>query len=190
MHLAYDQTASDREREERSMKTDVEIAGEATPRPIVDVTRDLGLSEEDLHPYGRDVAKVDLDVLDRPRALKGEPRFVLVSAITPTPAGEGKTTTCISLADALSRIGESVCLALREPSLGPCMGINGGAAGGGYSQVIPMERINLHFTGKRSRHRRSSHPVASGARSKRSGSAPCHRGTGWTDSRSPSRSGF
>jgi len=129
------------------MKTDVQIASEATPRPIVDVARDLGLSEEDLHPYGRDVAKVDLGVLDRPRALRGKPRLILVSAITPTPAGEGKTTTCIGLADALSRIGESVCLALREPSLGPCMGVKGGAAGGGYSQVIPMERINLHFTG-------------------------------------------
>ncbi len=129
------------------MKTDVEIARAARPRPIVDVARDLGISEADLHPYGRDVAKIDLAVLDRPRVRKNAPRLVLVSAITPTPAGEGKTTTSIGLADALSRIGESVCLALREPSLGPCMGIKGGAAGGGYSQVIPMERINLHFTG-------------------------------------------
>ena len=129
------------------MKTDGEIARAATSRPIVEVARDLGLSEEDLHPYGRDVAKVDLDVLDRPRVRKSTPRLVLVSAITPTPAGEGKTTTCVGLADALSQIGESVCLALREPSLGPCMGVKGGATGGGYSQVIPMERINLHFTG-------------------------------------------
>lgn len=129
------------------MKTDVEIARAARPRPIVDVARDLGISEGDLHPYGRDVAKIDLAVLDRPRVRTNAPRLVLVSAITPTPAGEGKTTTSIGLADALSRIGESVCLALREPSLGPCMGIKGGAAGGGYSQVIPMERINLHFTG-------------------------------------------
>jgi formate--tetrahydrofolate ligase len=129
------------------MKTDVEIAREVVPRPILDVARQLGLSADDLHPYGRDIAKVDLDVLERPRKRKRESRLVLVSAITPTPAGEGKTTTCIGLADALSRIGESVCLALREPSLGPCMGIKGGAAGGGYSQVIPMERINLHFTG-------------------------------------------
>jgi len=131
------------------MKTDVEIASEAaaTAKPIVEVAHGLGLADEDLHPYGRDVAKVDLDVLDRPRAREGAGRLVLVSAITPTPAGEGKTTTSIGLADALSRIGESVCLALREPSLGPCMGVKGGAAGGGYSQVIPMERINLHFTG-------------------------------------------
>jgi formate--tetrahydrofolate ligase len=129
------------------MKTDVEIAREAVPRPIVEVAQSLGLVAEDLHPYGRDVAKVDLGVLDRPRGRKGNPKLVLVSAITPTPAGEGKTTTCIGLADALASIGESVCLALREPSLGPCMGVKGGAAGGGYSQVIPMERINLHFTG-------------------------------------------
>ena len=129
------------------MKTDVEIARAAVPKPILDVARQLGLSADDLHPYGRDIAKVDLDVLERPRKRKRESRLVLVSAITPTPAGEGKTTTCIGLADALSRIGESVCLALREPSLGPCMGVKGGAAGGGYSQVIPMERINLHFTG-------------------------------------------
>ncbi len=129
------------------MKTDVEIARAATPRPIGEVARDLGLCEEDLHYYGRDVAKIDLDVLERPRVRKTPPRLVLVSAITPTPAGEGKTTTSIGLADALSRIGESACLALREPSLGPCMGVKGGAAGGGYSQVIPMERINLHFTG-------------------------------------------
>jgi formate--tetrahydrofolate ligase len=129
------------------MKTDVEIAGAAVPRPIEDVAYDLGLSGDDLYLYGRDVAKVDLDVLERPRSRKAKSRLVLVSAITPTPAGEGKTTTCIGLADALSRLGESVCLALREPSLGPCMGVKGGAAGGGYSQVIPMERINLHFTG-------------------------------------------
>ncbi|MCP4004832.1 MAG: formate--tetrahydrofolate ligase [bacterium] len=129
------------------MKTDVEIARAATPRPISEVAQELGLGEDDLHHYGRDVAKIDLDVLDRPRRRKSASRLVLVSAITPTPAGEGKTTTSIGLADALSRIGESVCLALREPSLGPCMGVKGGAAGGGHSQVIPMERINLHFTG-------------------------------------------
>ncbi len=129
------------------MKTDVEIAREVVPKPILEVARRLGLSADDLHPYGRDIAKVDLDVLERPRKRKRDSRLVLVSAITPTPAGEGKTTTCIGLADALSRLGESVCLALREPSLGPCMGTKGGAAGGGYSQVIPMERINLHFTG-------------------------------------------
>jgi formate--tetrahydrofolate ligase len=129
------------------MQTDVEIARAARARPIVDVARELGLGDEDLHLYGRDVAKVDLSVLERPRPRAGSSRLVLVSAITPTPAGEGKTTVSIGLAQALRRLGESVCLALREPSLGPCMGVKGGAAGGGHSQVIPMDRINLHFTG-------------------------------------------
>jgi formate--tetrahydrofolate ligase len=127
--------------------TDIEIARAATPRPIQEIGERLGLQGESLRPYGRDIAKVELSVLDRPRTRARDPRLVLVSAITPTPAGEGKTTTSIGLADALSRIGESVCLALREPSLGPSLGMKGGAAGGGYSQVIPMERINLHFTG-------------------------------------------
>ncbi|MBW2286970.1 MAG: formate--tetrahydrofolate ligase [Deltaproteobacteria bacterium] len=129
------------------MLSDVEIAHAAQPQPIAEIGSKLGLAERDLHPYGHDVAKVDLSVLERPRVRQLKPRLVLVSAITPTPAGEGKTTTSIGLADALARVGESVCLALREPSLGPCMGVKGGAAGGGYSQVIPMERINLHFTG-------------------------------------------
>ena len=129
------------------MQSDVEIASAAVSRPIVEIAEQLGLSERDLHLYGRDVAKLDLDVLIQPRVRERPARLVLVSSITPTPAGEGKTTTSIGLADGLARIGESVCLALREPSLGPCMGVKGGAAGGGYSQVIPMERINLHFTG-------------------------------------------
>lgn len=129
------------------MLTDVEIARAAHGKPIREIAEKLGLSEGDLHPYGHDVAKVDLSVLERPRDRVGDPKLVLVSAITPTPAGEGKTTTSIGLADALSRLDRSVCLALREPSLGPCMGVKGGAAGGGYSQVIPMDRINLHFTG-------------------------------------------
>ena len=129
------------------MKPDVEIAREAEGRPIAEIAEALGLDAEALHPHGRDVAKVDLGVLDGPRPRIGRPRLVLVSAITPTPAGEGKTTTSIGLADGLARLGESVCLALREPSLGPCLGMKGGAAGGGYAQVIPMDRINLHFTG-------------------------------------------
>jgi len=129
------------------MKTDVEIANAAIAQPIADIAAKLDLSGDDLHLFGRDVAKVALEVLERPRTRTNASRLVLVSAITPTPAGEGKTTTCIGLADALSHVGESVCLALREPSLGPCMGVKGGAAGGGYSQVIPMDRINLHFTG-------------------------------------------
>jgi formate--tetrahydrofolate ligase len=129
------------------MNSDVEIASSVTPLPIGEVAAGLGLAAEDLHPYGRGIAKVDLSVLDRPRSRAGEPRLVLVSAITPTPAGEGKTTTSIGLAQALAKLGESACLALREPSLGPCMGVKGGATGGGYSQVVPADRINLHFTG-------------------------------------------
>ena len=129
------------------MSSDVEIAQAATLRPILTVGEQIGLTEADLDPNGRDIAKVDLTVLDRPRRRPEPARLVLVSAITPTPAGEGKTTTSIGLADALSRIDESVCLALREPSLGPSFGMKGGATGGGYSQVVPMERINLHFTG-------------------------------------------
>jgi len=129
------------------MRSDVEIARSVTPRPIGEIASRLGLVPEDWHPYGRDVAKVDLSVLARPRSRSRAPRLVLVSAITPTPAGEGKTTTSIGLADALAREGQSVCLALREPSLGPCLGVKGGATGGGLAQIVPMERINLHFTG-------------------------------------------
>ena len=127
------------------MLTDVEIAASVTTKSIVDVAAELGLGEKDLYPYGRDKAKVDLSVLKRKRDTPA--KLVLVSAITPTRAGEGKTTTTIGLGCALARIGESVCLALREPSLGPCMGIKGGATGGGYSQVVPSGSINLHFTG-------------------------------------------
>jgi formate--tetrahydrofolate ligase len=122
-------------------------AAATASRTIADVGADLGLAVEDLHPYGRDVAKVDLSVLGRPRRRHGPARLVLVSAITPTPAGEGKTTTSIGLAQALRRLGESACLALREPSLGPCLGVKGGATGGGRSQLVPAQRINLHFTG-------------------------------------------
>jgi len=129
------------------MRSDVEIAASVTPAPITEVAEGLGLTAEELHPYGRDKAKVDLSVLARPRARSEEPKLVLVSAITPTRAGEGKTTTTIGLGQALGALGESVCLALREPSLGPCMGVKGGATGGGYSQVLPAGSINLHFTG-------------------------------------------
>ncbi|MDJ0785201.1 MAG: formate--tetrahydrofolate ligase [Myxococcota bacterium] len=127
--------------------SDLEIQRAAKPRPITDVAADLGLAPESLHPYGRDMAKVDLDVLDGPRLRPGKGRLVLVSAITPTPAGEGKTTTSIGLAQGLARLGESACLALREPSLGPSFGMKGGATGGGRSQLVPAERIDLHFTG-------------------------------------------
>jgi len=128
------------------MKTDIEISRSISPRPIAEVAEGLGLNASDWQPYGQHIAKVDPSVLDRP-AKNGQSKLILVSAITPTPAGEGKTTTSIGLAQGLAKLGKSVCLALREPSLGPCMGIKGGATGGGYSQVYPMERINLHFTG-------------------------------------------
>ncbi len=129
------------------LQNDAEIAASVTPRPIGAVAAALGLEAEELHPYGREIAKVDLSVLAGPRRREAAPRLVLVSAITPTPAGEGKTTTSIGLAQGLARLGESVCLALREPSLGPCMGVKGGATGGGRSQLMPADRINLHFTG-------------------------------------------
>ncbi len=126
------------------MKTDIEIAQGAQMLPIGQVAASLGIAEEDLEPYGRYKAKLNLASIRRqPR--RG--RLILVTAISPTPAGEGKTTTSVGLADALHRMGRRVVLALREPSLGPVFGIKGGAAGGGYAQVVPMEDINLHFTG-------------------------------------------
>jgi formate--tetrahydrofolate ligase len=136
---------------EKAVPSDVEIAQSSVALPIAEVAAGLGLEAADLFFYGNDVAKVALTALDRPRP-RPRPRtrpgrLVLVSAITPTAAGEGKTTTSIGLADGLSKLGESVCLALREPSLGPSLGMKGGATGGGYSQLLPMERINLHFTG-------------------------------------------
>jgi formate--tetrahydrofolate ligase len=127
--------------------TNVEIARSVHPRPIAEVAATLGLQPDDLWMYGPDIAKVALPVLERPRVRSAPSRLILVSAITPTPAGEGKTTTSIGLGDAFHRLGESVCVALREPSMGPCMGMKGGATGGGYSQLLPAERINLHFTG-------------------------------------------
>ena len=125
-------------------KSDIEIAQEAEMWPILRVAEQVGLTEDQLEYYGRYKAKVDIHALaDAPRKAK----LVLVTAINPTPAGEGKTTTSVGLADALSRLGKKAVLALREPSLGPVFGIKGGAAGGGYAQVVPMEDINLHFTG-------------------------------------------
>ncbi len=116
-------------------------------QPIGEIAAGLGLAENEWEPIGRSIAKVDPAALQRPRTRPGRGRLVLVSAITPTPAGEGKTTTSIGLAQGLKRLGESVALALREPSLGPCLGVKGGAIGGGNSTVQPAERINLHFTG-------------------------------------------
>ncbi len=115
--------------------------------PIADVASRLGVPDPLLLPYGRTLAKVDIDLLSRPRERSEPNRLVLVSAMTPTKAGEGKTTTTIGLGNALSRLGKSVCLALREPSLGPCMGVKGGGTGGGRSQLVPSDRINLHCTG-------------------------------------------
>ena len=129
-----------------AVPSDIEIAQSVQPRPISDIAAGLGLSEDDLDLYGRYKAKVNRRVLER-LADRPDGKLVLVTAITPTPAGEGKTTTTVGLGDALHQMGKKVVLALREPSLGPVFGIKGGAAGGGYAQVIPMEDINLHFTG-------------------------------------------
>ena len=126
------------------MKTDIEIAQEAKMLPIAEVAAKLGVAEDMLEPYGRTKAKLDLNPL---REMPRKAKLVLVTAINPTPAGEGKTTTSVGLADALNQLGRKVVLCLREPSLGPVFGVKGGAAGGGYAQVVPMEEINLHFTG-------------------------------------------
>ena len=115
-------------------------------KPIAEVAAGLGLAQEDLVPYGRTKAKVDHRLVKK-LAAKPDAKLILMTAISPTPAGEGKTTTSVGLADALHRLDKRVVLALREPSLGPVFGIKGGAAGGGYAQVVPMEDINLHFTG-------------------------------------------
>ena len=128
------------------MPTDIEIARAATLKAIAAIAETAGIPNEALNPYGRFIAKVDTgsipDFASRP-----DGKLILVTAINPTPAGEGKTTTTVGLGDGLKRIGHRTMIALREPSLGPCFGIKGGAAGGGYAQVVPMEQINLHFTG-------------------------------------------
>jgi formate--tetrahydrofolate ligase len=117
------------------------------PAPIGEIAERLGLANKHLLPYGHDKGKIDLEALNEPRKRSTPPKLILVSAVTPTRAGEGKTTTTIGLGQAFAKLGQSVCIALREPSLGPCMGMKGGATGGGASQVIPIESINLHFTG-------------------------------------------
>jgi len=127
------------------MKKDIEIAQEARIRPVAEIAEILGIPSDELEQYGRYKAKIPLHFINEERLKQA--RLILVTAITPTPAGEGKTTTSIGLAQALNRIGKKTTVVLREPSLGPVFGIKGGAAGGGYSQVIPMEDINLHFTG-------------------------------------------
>lgn len=130
------------------MKSDLEIAQSVAMRPIVDVATELGLSSDDLEMYGRYKAKVTYDAMNRTlQSDSPEGKIVVVTAITPTPAGEGKTTTTIGLAQGLCKLGKKAIAAIREPSMGPVFGVKGGAAGGGYAQVVPMEDINLHFTG-------------------------------------------
>ena len=128
------------------MLTDVQIAQNAKMEPIVKIAAKLNLNEDDLELYGKYKAKVSLETINRLSNEK-DGKLVLVTAINPTPAGEGKTTTMIGLAQSLNRLGKKAVVAMREPSLGPCFGVKGGAAGGGYAQVVPMEDINLHFTG-------------------------------------------
>jgi len=127
--------------------SDLEIARSVTPRPIVDVARDLGLRDDEIEPYGSTKAKIKLEAIERLEAERPRGKYVLVTAISPTPLGEGKSTTTVGLAQGLNRIGKRAAVCIRQPSLGPVFGIKGGAAGGGYSQVIPMEDFNLHLTG-------------------------------------------
>lgn len=128
------------------MKTDIEIAQEAMMEPIGRVAQSLGIPEDALELYGKYKAKLSDEFLE---SLKERPngKLILVTAINPTPAGEGKTTTSVGLGQAFGKLGKKAIIALREPSLGPCFGVKGGAAGGGYAQVVPMEELNLHFTG-------------------------------------------
>ncbi len=129
------------------MLPDTDIAKQFKSLPINEIAEKMGIDNEDLLPYGKEIAKVHIEALAKPRKRRQKNKLILVSATTPTAAGEGKTTTTIGLGQAFSQLGESVCLALREPSLGPCLGMKGGATGGGYSQIMPADRINLHFTG-------------------------------------------
>ncbi|HYK72254.1 MAG TPA: formate--tetrahydrofolate ligase, partial [Pseudoneobacillus sp.] len=127
-------------------KSDIEIAQEATMKPIYEIASNIGLTEDDLELYGKYKAKLSTDALKKIQTKKSG-KVILVTAINPTPAGEGKSTVTVGLGDAFNRIGKKAMIAMREPSLGPTMGIKGGATGGGYAQVLPMEDINLHFTG-------------------------------------------
>ena len=127
------------------MKSDIEIARSIRLRPIGEIAERLGIPQEELEPYGKNMAKVPLTLIDEEKVKKS--KLILVTAITPTKAGIGKTTVSVGLALGLNKIGKNAVAALREPSLGPCFGMKGGAAGGGYAQILPMEKINLHFTG-------------------------------------------
>ena len=128
------------------MKSDIEIAQEAVMKPIQDVAAQLDIPADELEFYGKYKAKLSDELWDRVKD-KPDGKLILVTAINPTPAGEGKTTTTVGLGQAFAKLGKKAVIALREPSLGPCFGIKGGAAGGGYAQVVPMEDLNLHFTG-------------------------------------------
>ena len=127
------------------MKTDIQIARECELKHISEIASQLGIPAEEIDPYGRYMAKVPVSLIDEKKVKKS--RLILVTAISPTKAGIGKTTVSIGLTLGLNKIGKRATVALREPSLGPCFGMKGGAAGGGYAQVLPMEKINLHFTG-------------------------------------------
>ena len=133
-------------RRTEAMLTDVQIAQSAQMQPIKEIAAKVGLVEDDLELYGKYKAKISLEAISKVKDNK-DGKLVLVTAINPTPAGEGKTTTMIGLSQALNKLGKKSIVAMREPSLGPCFGVKGGAAGGGYAQVVPMEDINLHFTG-------------------------------------------
>jgi formate--tetrahydrofolate ligase len=128
------------------MKNDIEIAQSAIMKPIVEIAEKIGLKDDDIELYGKYKSKISLDVLKRENTKK-DGKLILVTAINPTPAGEGKSTVTVGLGQAFNKLNKNAIIALREPSLGPVFGVKGGAAGGGYSQVVPMEDINLHFTG-------------------------------------------
>ena len=128
------------------MKSDIEIAQEAVMLPIKEVAQNIGLTEDDIELYGKYKAKISNEYYEKIKDNE-DGKLILVTAINPTPAGEGKTTVTVGLGEAFGRLNKKAMIALREPSLGPCFGIKGGAAGGGYAQVVPMEDLNLHFTG-------------------------------------------
>ena len=128
------------------MKSDIQIAQEATMQPIKEVAASIGITEDDIELYGKYKAKISDELIEQSKN-NPDGKLILVTAINPTPAGEGKTTITVGLGQAFGKLGKKAIIALREPSLGPCFGIKGGAAGGGYSQVVPMEDLNLHFTG-------------------------------------------
>ena len=129
-----------------AVKSDIEIAQAATLKPISEIASKLGIPEDALIPFGHDKAKISSEFI-KGNGKKKNGKLILVTAVSPTPAGEGKTTTTVGLGDGMHKIGKNALICLREPSLGPCFGMKGGAAGGGYAQVVPMEDINLHFTG-------------------------------------------